>query len=91
MNNLYINVNCSLQEALFGFDEKFTHLDGHKYTIASTFNQVTQPFSWNIIPKEGMPVKGQEGIFGDMHAKMLVDFPTKLNQKQKDLVKLIFP
>lgn len=56
-NNLYINVNCSLKESLFGFEGEFTHMDGHKFTVASVFNKVTQPFSWIINPKEGMPVK----------------------------------
>lgn len=86
-----MNVNISLKEALFGAEGEFTHLDGHKFTVASTFNKVTQPFSWIVIPKEGMPIKNQDGIFGDLHVKMLVDFPTRLNSKQKELVKLIFP
>jgi len=90
-DNLYMNINISLKEALFGYSGQFTHLDGHKYDVASAFNKVTQAFSWNIIANEGMPVKNQDNKFGDLHVKIMVDFPTKLTQKQKELVKLIFP
>ena len=86
-----MNVDISLEEALFGYEGKFTHLDGHKFEVASTFNKVTQPFSWNIIKGEGMPKKNHEDLFGDLHVKCLIQFPTKLTQRQKELVHLIFP
>jgi len=90
-DNLYMNVDISLQEALFGYEGQFTHLDGHKFSVHSTFNKVTQPFSWNIIRDEGMPKKNQDGEFGEMHVKCIVNFPTKLTKRQKELVHLIFP
>ena len=86
-----MNVNIDLKESLFGYSGEFTHLDGHKFTVASSFNQITQPFSWNIIANEGMPVKNREGKFGDLHVKLMVEFPTKLSMKQKELIKQIFP
>ena len=64
-----MNVDITLEEALFGYEGEFKHLDGHSYTIASTFNKVTQPFSWNIIHGEGMPKKDMDGQFGDLHVK----------------------
>ena len=71
-NNLYMNVDISLQQSLFGYSGSFTHLDGHKFEIASTFGKVIQPFSWIIVQGEGMPVKHRDGRFGDLHAKMMV-------------------
>ena len=76
-----MNVDITLKEALFGYERQFTHLDGHKFDLNSTFNKVTQPFSWNIVKGEGMPKKGHDDMFGDLHAKLLVSFPTKLNQR----------
>lgn len=81
-----MNVNISLQEALFGYSGEFTHLDGHKFIVASKYNQITQPFSWNIIANEGMPLKNQDNKFGDLHVKLLIEFPIKLTKKQKELV-----
>lgn len=49
-----------------------------------------QPFSWKILKDEGMPIRGT-GEFGELHVKMLVNFPKDLNDKQKQLVDLIFP
>jgi len=37
-----------------------------------------------------MPIRGT-GEFGELHVKMLVNFPKDLNDKQKQLVDLIFP
>ena len=76
-----MNADISLQEALFGYEGEFTHLDGHKYHVNSVFNKVTQPFSWNIIRGEGMPKKGTDGEFGDLHVKLLINFPAKLSER----------
>jgi DnaJ-class molecular chaperone len=89
-NNLYMNVDVTLKQALFGYEGRFTHLDGHTFEIRSQFNQIIKPFSWNIVKGEGMPIKNQD-TFGELHAKMMVVFPTKLTQRQKELVELIFP
>lgn len=35
-NNLYINVDISLEEALLGFKKTITHLDGHIVDIHSS-------------------------------------------------------
>ena len=74
-----MNVNISLKESLFGYSGEFTHMDGHKFDVASAFNKITQPFSWNILANEGMPIKNQEGKFGDLHVKLMVEFPAKIN------------
>lgn len=65
---------------MLGFEKKINHLDGHEVTIKSQPKEVIQPFSWQIIPGEGMPVRST-GEFGDLHAKMLVNFPKKLTPR----------
>ena len=90
-DNLYVNMDISLKEALFGYEKSFKHLDGHTFTLHSTYNKVSQPFSWNIVKDKGMPIKNREGYFGELHAKVLVSFPTKLSERQKALLNQIFP
>lgn len=41
-----------------------------------------QPFSWKILPGEGMPIRGT-GEFGELHVKLIVNFPKELTEKQK--------
>lgn len=39
-----------------------------------------------------MPIKNTGGdSFGELHAKLLVAFPSKLSARQKELIELIFP
>jgi DnaJ-class molecular chaperone len=49
-------------------------------TITSKEGEVVQPFSWKILKDEGMPIRGT-GEFGELHVKMLVNFPKELNAK----------
>lgn len=51
---------------------------------------MVQPFSWKIIPGEGMPIRGTSD-YGELHVKMIVNFPKELTERQKQLVDLIFP
>lgn len=90
-NNLYVNMDISLKEALFGYEKTFKHLDGHTFSVHSSHNKISQPFSWNILKDKGMPIKDREGSFGELHAKVLVTLPTKLTERQKQLIELIFP
>ena len=38
-----------------------------------------------------MPVKNSGGDYGELHVKMIVNFPTALNAKQKEFVEKIEP
>lgn len=89
-NNLFINLDISLQDAVLGFSKSITHLDGHTVTISSPEGTVIQPFSWKIIPGEGMPIRGTND-FGDLHVKMLVNFPKDLTDRQRQIIEMIFP
>lgn len=80
-NNLYMNMDISLKDALLGYEKTFTHLDGHEFTLVNKPNEVAQPFSWNILEGEGMPIKDSGGDYGELHAKILVNFPTKLSTR----------
>ena len=76
-----MNVDISLKEALLGYKKTFKHLDGHEFDLINKPDEVAQPFSWNILEGEGMPIKDSYGDYGELHAKLLVNFPTKLSSR----------
>lgn len=43
-DNLYVDVQVSLEEALLGFAKRVTHLDNHLVEVSSTGDEVVQPF-----------------------------------------------
>lgn len=67
-DNLYVDVQVSLEEALLGFAKRVTHLDNHLVEVSS--NEVVQPFEWKVVRGEGMPKRNMYSEKGDLHAKM---------------------
>ena len=72
---------------MLGFQKTIRHLDGHTVEVKSS--GVTQPFSWQILKEEGMPIRGT-GEYGELHVKMIVNFPSKLSPRQIEIVQKIF-
>lgn len=48
-DNLYYDLDISLEEALLGFKKRINHLDNHLVEISSIPGEVIQPFSWKVI------------------------------------------
>mmetsp|Transcript_32377 Transcript_32377/g.23913 ORF Transcript_32377/g.23913 Transcript_32377/m.23913 type:complete len:114 (+) Transcript_32377:697-1038(+) len=90
-DNLYYDLTISLEEALLGFKKRIAHLDGHLVEVSSKPDEVVQPFSWKVVKGEGMPKKNYYSEFGDLHVRLIVDFPKSLTQEQKKLVEMILP
>lgn len=85
-DNLFMNVEIPLVDALVGFTHKFKHLDGHEVTI-----EVTDPVECDEIQKvkgEGMPRRSGNG-FGDLFVTWEVNFPDGLTQAQKDAIEKV--
>jgi DnaJ-class molecular chaperone len=74
-------MDISLKEALLGYEKTFKHMDDHEFTLVNEPGKVTQPFSWNIMKDEGMPIKDSGGDYGELHTKILVNFPTRLSSR----------
>jgi len=89
-NNLFMDCEISLEEALLGFNKKYNHLDGHSFEVSSKEGNVIQPFSWIILKGEGMPHKNYPSEFGDLHVKMIVKLPKYLTDEQAVLFGEIF-
>jgi DnaJ-class molecular chaperone len=80
-DNLYMNLDITLEEALLGFKKTIKHMDGHTVEIKSDPMEVIQPFSWKILKDEGMPIRNSGGDYGELHVKMIVGFPAELTAR----------
>jgi DnaJ-class molecular chaperone len=78
-------VTITLEEALLGYKKRIGHLDGHLVEISAK-DEVTQPFSWKVVKGEGMPKRNLYSEFGDLHSKLVIDFPKQLSDHQKLLI-----
>mmetsp|Transcript_42450 Transcript_42450/g.68929 ORF Transcript_42450/g.68929 Transcript_42450/m.68929 type:complete len:383 (+) Transcript_42450:251-1399(+) len=87
-DDLFMDLHISLPESLVEFRKSFVHVDGHKVKISR--KEVTKPFQVIRIIGEGMPLASNPSRKGDLHVKVIVDFPRKLTQEQKDTVLQIF-
>ncbi|KAK4711138.1 hypothetical protein R3W88_005651 [Solanum pinnatisectum] len=88
-NDLVINQNISLVEALTGYTAHVTTLDGRKLTIP--INKVIHPNYEEIVPKEGMPIPKDPSKRGNLRIKFDVKFPTRLTADQKTGIKKLLP
>mmetsp|Transcript_27751 Transcript_27751/g.38598 ORF Transcript_27751/g.38598 Transcript_27751/m.38598 type:complete len:380 (-) Transcript_27751:221-1360(-) len=87
-NDLHMDLHISLSEALVEFSKTFKHVDGHKVKVFRT--EVTKPFQVIKVIGEGMPLAEDPSRKGDLHAKIIVDFPRKLTKEQKETVLELF-
>jgi DnaJ-class molecular chaperone len=70
-NNLYIEMELKLFQALFGFDKILTHLDGRKLHISCSGKT-----EFNAIRKlTGEGITNIEGKKGDLYIKFIINLP----------------
>lgn len=75
-NDLIINpVKIELSQALCGFSECFTHLDGRKLCLSSEAGEVIKPNAIKVVHGEGMPLHNNPFERGDLLLKFRVVFP----------------
>lgn len=80
-DDLHMDMDISLVDALSGFDISFQHLDGHE--IRAKRDGVTPPGDVLKLVKEGMPRRGSGGkTFGSLYIRFSVVFPKSLTPKQ---------
>lgn len=84
-NDLHMEMDISLRDALLGFRKTFTHLDGHEVVI-DTGSRITRPFQVRRYEDEGMPHHEVPSNFGALHVKFKVIFPSSLTDVQKQFV-----
>jgi DnaJ-class molecular chaperone len=90
-NDLLVNINLSLTEALCGFNLVITQLDGRKLVINHDHTcRVIQPNDIMKIPNEGMSIN-DKGSKGDMYILFTVVLPKQLDIQRKEILKKVLP
>ncbi|KAI8349220.1 DnaJ domain-containing protein [Choanephora cucurbitarum] len=82
-DNLCITMKITLLEALTGFRKTILKLDGTTTVITSDGSRIFQTGDEDILIGEGMPKEDQLGEKGDLIIRYQVEFPQKLNSKQR--------
>lgn len=86
--NLYVDVDLSLRQALFGFRINVPQLDGKAFFVERT--EVTQNGHVDRLPNGGMPRKAMSKR-GDLFVKYRVILPPTLTDKQRELLAKALP
>lgn len=80
-NDLTVNQEISLLEALTGKTLELTTLDGRNLTIPLT--DIVKPGHEIVVPNEGMPISKEPRKKGNLRIKIDVKYPTRLTEVQK--------
>jgi len=78
--NLKMDYEITLRQALLGFEIEVEHLDGHKFKLSKPSGEVTQAGEIQRVSGEGMPKYGATSDFGDLFVTYQVKSPTSLNE-----------
>ncbi|CAN4099345.1 unnamed protein product [Withania somnifera] len=80
-NDLTVNQEISLLEALTGKTLELTTLDGRNLIVPLT--DIVKPGHEIVVPNEGMPISKEPRRKGNLRIKMDVKYPTRLTEAQK--------
>ena len=83
-NNLYLNVALDLYTALLGGELMVDTFDGK---VKLTIKPETQNNTKVKLKGKGFPIYKKEGQFGNLYITYELKIPTKLNEKEKELIK----
>ena len=80
-NDIYVDFNITLLEALCGFKKELVMLDGSIIDVVSKRSNIIEPGDTDIIYNKGMPI-GQGDKKGNLFIKYQINFPKKFTDKQ---------
>ncbi|KGL62489.1 DnaJ C-terminal domain-containing protein [Polaribacter sp. Hel1_85] len=83
-NNLHLNVDLDLYTALLGGDLMVDTFDGK---VKLTIKPETENGTKVKLKGKGFPIYKKEGQFGDLYITYQLKIPTKLTEKEKELIK----
>jgi DnaJ homolog subfamily B member 11 len=84
-SNLKMDFHITLLDSLVGFRKVFKHLDGHDVVVEK--KDVSYCSEIMVVRNEGMPIRGQSRKRGDLYITLLIQFPQKFTESQKDLIR----
>jgi len=83
-NNLYVTVDLDLYKALLGGELMVDTFDGK---VKLNIKPETQNGTKVKLKGKGFPKYKKEGVFGDLYITYQIKLPTKLSNKEKELIK----
>ncbi|KAF5734719.1 dnaJ subfamily B member 1-like isoform X1 [Tripterygium wilfordii] len=86
-NDLLVNQEITLLEALTGKSLDLTTLDGRNLMIPLT--DIIKPGAEVVVPDEGMPISKERGKKGNLRIKIDVRYPSRLTSEQKSELKRV--
>ncbi|CAN6717847.1 unnamed protein product [Malus baccata var. baccata] len=86
-NDLVVNQEITLLEALTGKTLDLTTLDGRNLMIPLT--DIIKPGVEMVVPNEGMPISKEPGKKGNLRIKFDVKYPSRLTTEQKSDLKRV--
>ncbi|GAB4845543.1 hypothetical protein Ancab_038948 [Ancistrocladus abbreviatus] len=87
-NDLVVDQEITLLEALTGKTLNVTTLDGRSITVQLT--DIIKPGSEVVVPNEGMPISKEPTKKGNLRIKFYVKYPLRLSEDQKADLRRIF-
>lgn len=81
-DNLYVDVNVPLTDAVLGGEVEIGMLDGR---LALRLPELTQNGRQFRLAGKGMPLMGEHGRRGDLYARVRVQLPDRLDAEEKRL------
>jgi len=83
--------SITLIEALTGFEFYLTHLDGRVLHVCSEPRTIITPGESKVIPNEGMPLRENPMLTGNLYIHPNIEFPTQLSKEQCQGLKQLLP
>lgn len=90
-DNLVVNVDLTLKEALTGWERIVRTIDGKSIRVQKLSPGPTQPGHEEHYPGLGMVISSKPGERGDLVVRANVKFPTTLSPATQDILKDILP
>ncbi|MCL4384386.1 DnaJ domain-containing protein [Patescibacteria group bacterium] len=84
-NDVYVNVNLSLKQAILGDEIAVPTLDRQPLKIK--VKPGTQPNTLVRLRGQGIPDVSNNRYRGDLYIRLMVEIPTHLNSRQKEIIK----
>lgn len=76
-NDLFLKKTLNLNEALCGFEFSFEHLDKRILVVSSEAKDIVKPNDVRSIEGEGMPIRGNPMVKGNLYIFFEIEFPHK--------------
>jgi len=89
-DDLIMEKDISIIDALTGYSFKFDHLDGKAVIVESKKGDIVKPGDIKEVPRQGMPIYGRTYESGSLFIKYNVVFPDTLNTNQINTLRTIF-